>query len=285
MSAATSPGLNPRTAPWTRKHLLGLQDLSAEEILAILDTADSFSEISRRDRKKVPALQGRIVFNLFFENSTRTRHQFQPGGEATVRGHPGFLRHRLEPVQGRVVHRHGQEHRGHGRRRHGGPASDAGHAAPAGATREVLDHQCGRRRPRTPHPGLAGLDDDPTRQGSDRRPDRRAGRRHLPLASGPFQHLCPDQAGRQGHPVRAADARVQGLGTAWLRSGLPSRGCLAALRRRERVADPVRAAEARIVPVRGRVFSVLHDESGARCASPSQTCCSSRPARSIAVSS
>jgi aspartate carbamoyltransferase catalytic subunit len=61
---------------WNRKHLLGLEDLSAEEIVAILDTADSFSEVSRRSRKKVPALQGKIVFNLFFENSTRTRTSF-----------------------------------------------------------------------------------------------------------------------------------------------------------------------------------------------------------------
>ncbi len=61
---------------WTRKHLLGLEDLSREEIVAILDTADSFAEISQRSRKKVPAAQGRIVFNLFFENSTRTRTSF-----------------------------------------------------------------------------------------------------------------------------------------------------------------------------------------------------------------
>ncbi|AGA27320.1 aspartate carbamoyltransferase catalytic subunit [Singulisphaera acidiphila] len=61
---------------WTRKHLLGLEDLTREEIVAILDTADSFAEISQRSRKKVPALQGRIVFNLFFENSTRTRTSF-----------------------------------------------------------------------------------------------------------------------------------------------------------------------------------------------------------------
>ena len=61
---------------WTRKHLLGLEDLSADEITAILDTAESFAEISTRSRKKVPALQGRIVFNLFFENSTRTRTSF-----------------------------------------------------------------------------------------------------------------------------------------------------------------------------------------------------------------
>src|SRR6195952_4014131 len=66
------------TAPivWTRKHLLELEDLSKEEIVHILDTAESFAEVSKRDRKKVPALQGRIVFNLFFENSTRTRTSF-----------------------------------------------------------------------------------------------------------------------------------------------------------------------------------------------------------------
>jgi len=61
---------------WTRKHLLGLEDLSPDEIVAVLDTAESFTEISTRSRKKVPALQGRIVFNLFFENSTRTRTSF-----------------------------------------------------------------------------------------------------------------------------------------------------------------------------------------------------------------
>jgi aspartate carbamoyltransferase catalytic subunit len=66
----------PAKVPWTRKHLLGLEELSKDEILRILDTADSFSEISRRDRKKVPAMTGRIVFNLFFENSTRTRTSF-----------------------------------------------------------------------------------------------------------------------------------------------------------------------------------------------------------------
>jgi aspartate carbamoyltransferase catalytic subunit len=61
---------------WNRKHLLGLEDLSREEIVAILDTSESFAEISTRSRKKVPALLGRIVFNLFFEDSTRTRTSF-----------------------------------------------------------------------------------------------------------------------------------------------------------------------------------------------------------------
>lgn len=71
MKGSTTP-----PASWSRRHLLGLEELSAAEIAAVLDTADSFAEISRRDRKKVPALQGRIVFNLFFENSTRTRTSF-----------------------------------------------------------------------------------------------------------------------------------------------------------------------------------------------------------------
>ena len=79
-SATTATAeLTPTKAPtmtWNRKHLLGLEDLSREEILGILDTAESFAEISTRSRKKVPALQGRIVFNLFFETSTRTRTSF-----------------------------------------------------------------------------------------------------------------------------------------------------------------------------------------------------------------
>ena len=81
-SSNTSSGPYPVPTPvsplavWTRKHLLGLEDLSAAEILAILDTAEQMAEISTRSRKKVPALQGRIVFNLFFENSTRTRTSF-----------------------------------------------------------------------------------------------------------------------------------------------------------------------------------------------------------------
>lgn len=62
---------------WTRKHLLGLRDLSAGEIELILKTAESFKEISLRSVKKVPALRGKTVANLFFEPSTRTRISFE----------------------------------------------------------------------------------------------------------------------------------------------------------------------------------------------------------------
>src|SRR5690242_16764844 len=63
-------------ARWTRKHLLSLQDLSADEIRFVLDTADSFKEVSTRSVKKVPALRGRVMVNAFFEDSTRTRTSF-----------------------------------------------------------------------------------------------------------------------------------------------------------------------------------------------------------------
>jgi aspartate carbamoyltransferase catalytic subunit len=64
-------------ALWTRKHLLGLHELSADELRFILDTADSFKEVSTRSVKKVPALRGRVVVNAFWEDSTRTRVSFQ----------------------------------------------------------------------------------------------------------------------------------------------------------------------------------------------------------------
>src|SRR2546429_969145 len=61
---------------WTRKHLLSLEQLSADEIRLILDQADAFKEVSTRSIKKVPALRGRVVVNAFFEDSTRTRTSF-----------------------------------------------------------------------------------------------------------------------------------------------------------------------------------------------------------------
>lgn len=62
---------------WTRRDLLGLEDLSKEEIELILNTAESFKEVSTREIKKVPALRGKTVVNLFYEPSTRTRVSFE----------------------------------------------------------------------------------------------------------------------------------------------------------------------------------------------------------------
>src|SRR5438309_6742826 len=59
------------------KHLLSVNQLSREDVTRILDTADSFREVGTRVIKKVPALRGRTVVNLFYENSTRTRISFE----------------------------------------------------------------------------------------------------------------------------------------------------------------------------------------------------------------
>jgi aspartate carbamoyltransferase catalytic subunit len=58
-------------------HLLTLEGLPREHVVRILDTAESFISIAERDVKKVPLLRGKSIFNLFFENSTRTRTTFE----------------------------------------------------------------------------------------------------------------------------------------------------------------------------------------------------------------
>jgi aspartate carbamoyltransferase catalytic subunit len=62
---------------WQRKDLLGIRELSAEEITFILDTADAFKEVGTREIKKVPALRGKTLVNFFVEPSTRTRTSFE----------------------------------------------------------------------------------------------------------------------------------------------------------------------------------------------------------------
>ncbi|MEX0756194.1 MAG: aspartate carbamoyltransferase catalytic subunit [Actinomycetota bacterium] len=60
-----------------KRHLLSMHDLTPEDVVRVLDTAESFREVGTRVIKKVPALRGRTVVNLFYENSTRTRISFE----------------------------------------------------------------------------------------------------------------------------------------------------------------------------------------------------------------
>ncbi|MGD0814138.1 MAG: aspartate carbamoyltransferase catalytic subunit [Verrucomicrobiota bacterium] len=62
---------------WNRKHLLDIESLSADEIVLVLDTAKAFKAVGERAIKKVPALRGKTVVNLFVEPSTRTRISFE----------------------------------------------------------------------------------------------------------------------------------------------------------------------------------------------------------------
>jgi aspartate carbamoyltransferase catalytic subunit len=66
---------------WTRKDLLTMQALDPAEITTLVDTAASLEEIARRDIKKVPALRGKTIVNLFYEPSTRTRTSFEIAGK------------------------------------------------------------------------------------------------------------------------------------------------------------------------------------------------------------
>src|SRR3954464_12434194 len=66
-----------KPAPWTRKDLLSMQELSAEEIVTLLDTTAAFKSVGTREIKKVPALRGKTMVNFFVEPSTRTRTSFE----------------------------------------------------------------------------------------------------------------------------------------------------------------------------------------------------------------
>ncbi len=74
LAAATAP---TDAFVWTRRHLLSLESLAPQELVAVLDAARSLKEVSTRSIKKVPALRGKVVVNLFFEDSTRTRTSFR----------------------------------------------------------------------------------------------------------------------------------------------------------------------------------------------------------------
>jgi len=63
--------------PLKHRHLLGLEEMTSDDLGLILDTATTFREILERPIKKVPTLQGKTIVNLFFENSTRTRISFE----------------------------------------------------------------------------------------------------------------------------------------------------------------------------------------------------------------
>jgi aspartate carbamoyltransferase catalytic subunit len=66
---------------FNHKHILGIEQMSPEDIALILDTAESFKEVSLRPIKKVPTLRGKTIINVFFEASTRTRTSFEIAGK------------------------------------------------------------------------------------------------------------------------------------------------------------------------------------------------------------
>ena len=98
------------------KDLVGLEPLTREQILTILDTAEAFKDVSERKVKKVPVLRGKTIVNAFFEASTRTKISFE---FAEHGGHFGF---RILGSEGRDAGGHGPEPGGHAYR-YGGDAA------------------------------------------------------------------------------------------------------------------------------------------------------------------
>ncbi len=104
------------------KHLLSVSQLSREDVTRILDTAESFREVGTRVIKKVPALRGRTVVNLFYENSTRTRISFELAAKRLSADVINFSTSGSSRLEGRDPQGHGADAAGDGRRRHRDPA-------------------------------------------------------------------------------------------------------------------------------------------------------------------
>ena len=72
---------SPAATPFSHRHLLGIENLSADEITALLDLSDTYVDLNRRPEKKLARLRGRTQINLFFETSTRTKTSFELAGK------------------------------------------------------------------------------------------------------------------------------------------------------------------------------------------------------------
>lgn len=89
--------------PFKHKHLIRIKDLSASDILTILDMAESFLEISTREVKKVPILRGKTIINLFFEASTRTRSSFELAAKRLSADITNFTKQSSAVVKGETL--------------------------------------------------------------------------------------------------------------------------------------------------------------------------------------
>ena len=106
------------------KDLLGIDYLEREEIEEIISTAESFKEVSTRDIKKVPALRGRTIVNLFFEPSTRTRTSFELAAKRLSADIINISSSTSSVVKGETLARHRAKYRGDELGRYNSPAFD-----------------------------------------------------------------------------------------------------------------------------------------------------------------
>ena len=209
------------------RHLLTIEDLDRPGIERILDRAKSFTEVSEREVKKVPALRGRRVLNLFYEASTRTRSSLRAGGQdAERRGHQLRLE-RVERREGRVAQGHGPDALRLPARPDRHPHAARRRRRARGRLGRRRGRQRRRRQARAPHAGAARrLHAARAARLARRREDLDRRRRHA-LAGRALEHPRLHQARRRGHGLRAADADpARGRG-ARLQRRVPARPALA----------------------------------------------------------
>ena len=120
--------IGPVPKEWTRRHLLDLESLSAVEIQCVLDTAARFKQLSAGCEQKLPALSGKTIANLFFENSTRTRTSFSLAARRSGRPRSIFRPRAAASPRASRSSIPAINHSGDGHRSGGDSASDSRHA-------------------------------------------------------------------------------------------------------------------------------------------------------------
>src|ERR1044072_7940595 len=138
------------------KHLLSVEDLTREDIERICDRAASFAEVADREIKKVPALRGRTVLNLFYEASTRTRSSFELAAKRLSADVVNFSASGSSVEKGESLKDTILTLRPHHARRHRPPPAVARPRRAGLALDARGDRQRRRRQARASDPGAAG---------------------------------------------------------------------------------------------------------------------------------
>ncbi len=202
-----------RRGGWRVKHLRSIAELGADGMARLLDLTDHMAEVNRRPNPKVPALRGKTVCMIFFEDSTRTRLSFETAAKRLSADTMTFsvgtssvnkgesLRDTIETVAAMGVDafviRHGS----------------SGTPWQVEQLDQLERHQRRRRLARAPDPGVARLLHDPHRARPHRRVRRledRDRRRHQAQPSRAQQHRCVPTDGRRRHARRTAHVAPAG---------------------------------------------------------------------------
>ncbi len=205
-------------------HLLSIEELDRAAIERIVEQATRFSEVSDREIKKVPALRGRMVLNLFYEASTRTRSSFELAAKRLSADVVNFAAKRIERREGGVAEGHGA-HPERAQARRDRAAHALGRRRRAGI--EMVqrgDRQRGRRQARAPDAGVARRLHAAPAPGRDRRRVNLDRRRRRPLAGRALEHHRLSADGREGDARRSAHADSAGHRGARVRGALHAGG-------------------------------------------------------------